>query len=242
MNIAIFSSEQELNEAGAQLVTGLVLSKPDAVLGLATGSTPIGIYREIIRAYDRKMVSFKRVRTFNLDEYVGLDANHPQSYRYYMNEHLFRHLDVAPENIHIPDGTAKDLAEECRRYDRLLEQLGPIDLQLLGIGHNGHIGFNEPDRELSGRTHVAELNESTRQANARFFQNMDEVPTHAVTMGVGDILKAKTVVLVAKGADKAEILHRALTGPITTDCPASLLQTHPRLIVLADAEAGRLLR
>mgnify|MGYP001216098325 CR=1 FL=1 len=242
MNVTIFSSEHELNEAAAQLIAGLVIAKPDAVLGLATGSTPIGIYRELRRAYERNIVSFRRVRTFNLDEYVGLGENHPQSYRHYMNEHLFRHVDVPPENIHIPDGTATDLAEECRRYDRLLDQAGPIDLQLLGIGHNGHIGFNEPNGELASRTHVTELNAQTRNANARFFQTMDEVPTHAITMGVGDILKAKTVVLVAKGADKADILCRALTGPITTDCPASLLQTHPHLIVLADAEAGRLLR
>ncbi|MCI3919379.1 glucosamine-6-phosphate deaminase [Paenibacillus sp. TRM 82003] len=242
MNILQFPTDAELNEAGAGIVTSLVQTKPNAVLGLATGSTPIGIYREMIRTYNKGMLSYKHVTTFNLDEYVGLPADDPQSYARYMREHLFDHIDAAPERIHIPSGTAPDPEDECRRYDALLEASGQIDLQLLGLGHNGHIGFNEPDHSLLRGTHVVELSKQTREANARFFDAEDKVPTHALTMGVGTILKAKTILLVVKGADKADIVHRALTGDIATECPASLLQTHPHLVVLLDAEAGRYFR
>lgn len=239
MNILTFPTDRELNEAGAGIVTGLVQTNPGTVLGLATGSTPIGVYSEMIKTFQKGMVSYRRVTTFNLDEYVGLPPDHEQSYYRYMREHLFDSIDIPVSNIHIPLGTAADLAEECARYDRLLEQVGQIDLQILGLGHNGHIGFNEPDHALIRGTHVVRLSETTRIANARFFGSMDEVPTSAITMGVGTILKAKTILLIVKGADKADIVHRALTGPITTECPASLLQTHPHLVVLLDAEAGR---
>ena len=240
MNILKFRSDEELNEAGANIITGLVQTNPKAVLGLATGGTPVGIYRHIVETYRKGMVSFKSVTTFNLDEYVGIPKDHPESYHSYMKRHLFDHVDLQPENTHIPDGNAPDLEAECARYDRLLEKAGRIDLQLLGIGHNGHIGFNEPGGALCGGTHVVRLREETRQANARFFNSIDEVPTHALTMGVGTILKAKTILLVVRGADKAEIVHRALTGPITTECPASLLQTHAHVVVLLDSESGRL--
>ncbi|HZG77626.1 MAG TPA: glucosamine-6-phosphate deaminase [Paenibacillus sp.] len=239
MNILTFPTDAELNEAGAGIITGLVQTKPNAVLGLATGSTPIGIYKEMIRTFRKNMVSYKQATTFNLDEYVGLPASDPQSYAQYMKEHLFDHIDASPERTHIPNGTATDPQAECKRYDALLEACGQIDLQLLGLGHNGHIGFNEPDHSLIRGTHVVKLSDQTREANARFFESPDRVPTHAITMGVGTILKAKTILLVVKGADKADIVHRALTGEITTECPASLLQTHPHLVVLLDAEAGR---
>jgi len=242
MNMLTFPTEAELNEAAAGIVAGLVQTKPSAVLGLATGSTPIGIYAEMIRAHRKGLVSYKHVTTFNLDEYVGLPADDPQSYARYMEEHLFRHIDVTPGRTHIPNGVAADPQAECARYDALLESAGQIDLQLLGLGHNGHIGFNEPDHSLLSGTHVVRLSEQTRAANARFFESVDRVPTHAITMGVGTILKAKTILLAVKGADKADILHRALTGEIATECPASLLQTHPHLVVLADAEAGRRFR
>jgi glucosamine-6-phosphate deaminase len=234
-----FPTDAELNEAGAGIVTSLVQTKPNAILGLATGSTPIGIYREMIRSYSKGMVSYKQVTTFNLDEYVGLPADNPQSYARYMAENLFLHIDAAPERTHIPNGSAPDPHAESVRYDALLEAAGQIDLQILGLGHNGHIGFNEPDHSLLRGTHVVELRSETREANARFFHTPDRVPTHAITMGVGTILKAKTILLVVKGAGKADIVHRALTGEITTECPASLLQTHPHLVVLLDAEAGR---
>jgi len=239
MNILKLPTAAEVNEVGADLITSLVQTKPNAVLGLATGSTPVGIYQELIRAYQRGLVSFKQVKAFNLDEYVGLPATHSQSYAYFMKEQLFNHIDIDPEQTNIPSGTAADPHEEGKRYDALLESVGNIDLQIHGIGHNGHIGFNEPAPALVSGTHVVELAEQTREANARFFDDKSQVPTHALTMGVGSILKAKTILLVAKGADKANIVHRALTGPITTECPASLLQTHPNLVVLLDSEAGR---
>lgn len=240
MNIRIFPSEQELNEAGAGIIAGIIQTKPGCNLGLATGGTPVGIYKELVRSFNRSIVSFKRVNTFNLDEYVGLPVTHPESYRRYMNEHLFSLVDIPLEQTYVPDGNAPDLTEECKRYDRLLENAGQLDLQLLGIGHNGHIGFNEPDHALLRGTHVVTLKDETRRANARFFDTLEDVPSQAITMGVGTILKAKSILLVGRGADKAEIIHRALTGPITTECPASLLQTHPNVTVLLDSEAGRL--
>ena len=241
MNLLTFDSEDKLNEAGAGIVASVVQTNPSAVLGLATGGTPVGIYEQLVEAHRRGLVSFGQATTFNLDEYVGLPDGHPESYRAYMERHLFRHVDLSPERTHIPNGGAPDPEEECRRYDALIRQTGQLDLQLLGLGHNGHIGFNEPSHALLSGTHVVELAAETRAANARYFASLDEVPARAITMGVGTILKARMVVLVVKGADKADIVHRALTGPISTDCPASLLQTHPRLVVLLDPAAGRLL-
>ncbi|MCZ8513479.1 glucosamine-6-phosphate deaminase [Paenibacillus filicis] len=238
MNILTFRSQEELNKAGAGIITGLVQTNPRAVLGLATGGTPVDIYEELVEAHRQQLVSFAKATTFNLDEYVGLDRNHPASYYSFMQEHLFGYVNAAPERCHIPDGMASSLEEECRRYDALLEQAGQIDLQLLGLGHNGHIGFNEPDHALRSGTHVVKLQEQTREANARFFDKPEQVPTHAITMGVGTILKAKMILLVVRGSDKAEIVARALQGPITTECPASLLQTHPHVVVLLDSEAG----
>ncbi|TBL80373.1 glucosamine-6-phosphate deaminase [Paenibacillus thalictri] len=240
MNILTFDSTDKLNEAGAGIITGLIQTNRRAVLGLATGGTPVGIYKEVVASYERGLVSFREATTFNLDEYVGLPETHPESYHSYMQSHLFNYIDLPASSAHIPDGNAADLQAECLRYNMLLDKAGQIDLQLLGLGHNGHIGFNEPDHALTGGTHIVTLRDETRQANARFFDSIDQVPTHALTMGVGTILQAKMILLVVRGADKAEIVHRALTGPITTDCPASLLQTHPHLVVLLDSEAGRL--
>ncbi|MGG1556202.1 MULTISPECIES: glucosamine-6-phosphate deaminase [Paenibacillus] len=242
MNIHVFQNQQELNEAGAGIITSLVQMQPKAVLGLATGGTPVGIYEELVKTFNKGRVSFKQVTSFNLDEYVGLPIDHAESYHAYMNHHLFSHIDLPASSAHIPNGNAGDLEAECQRYNDLLEEAGQIDLQILGLGHNGHIGFNEPDDALTSGTHIVELKAETREANARFFDSIDEVPTHALTMGVGTILKAKTILLIVRGADKAEIVHRALTGPITTEVPATLLQTHPHLVVLLDAEAGRLFK
>ncbi len=241
MNILTFDSEDQLNEAGAGILASVVQTNPSAVLGLATGGTPVGIYEQLVETHRRGLFSFARATTFNLDEYVGLPPEHPESYHSYMNQHLFRHMDLSSERTHIPNGNAADLAEECSRYDELIRQAGQLDLQLLGLGHNGHIGFNEPAHALLSGTHVVQLAAKTRAANARYFDSPEEVPAQAITIGVGTILKARMILLVVKGADKAEIVHRALTGPITTDCPASLLQTHPHLVVLLDREAGRLL-
>lgn len=242
MNTLIFKTSEELDEAGAGIITGLIQTNPRAILGLATGSSPIGIYRELVAAYRKGAVSFKQVTTFNLDEYVGLPKGHPESYRSFMERHLFHQVDLQPERAHVPDGNAEDLEAECRHYNELLDQAKQIDLQILGLGLNGHIGFNEPNHSLISGTHVVKLNDSTRQANARFFSSIDEVPTHALTMGVGTILKAKTILLVVRGAEKAEMVHRALTGPIQTEVPASLLQTHPNVVVLMDQDAGRCFR
>ena len=239
MNIRIFDQEKELNTTGAELIASLLQSKPKAVLGLATGSSPVGIYNELIDMYNRGLVSFASASSFNLDEYVGLPVNHPESYRSFMNEKLFNHVDIKLENTHVPDGNAPDLDAECAHYEQLLNDHGPVDLQLLGIGHNGHIGFNEPGASLTGRTHVVNLKEETLKANARFFPSIEDVPKQAITMGVASILKAKQIVLIARGEDKAEIIRTALTGPITTECPASLLQCHPNVTVLLDRGAGR---
>jgi glucosamine-6-phosphate deaminase len=242
MNVHVFDSNETLNEVGAGIIVGTVQTNPRAVLGLATGSTPIGIYKEVVKEFKRGLVSFKKASTYNLDEYVGLPPGHPESYLEYMKQHLFDHIDLPASSAHIPDGSAPDPHAECERYDAMLADAGHIDLQLLGLGHNGHIGFNEPDQSLNSATHVVKLREQTRIANARFFGSIDDVPTHAITMGVGAILKAKTILLVVRGSDKAEIVHQALTGPIKTELPASLLQTHPSVVVLLDAEAGRLFR
>ncbi|WP_123039280.1 glucosamine-6-phosphate deaminase [Cohnella candidum] len=238
MNVLVFDTDDKLNEAGANIISGVVQTNPKAVLGLATGGTPVGIYRQLVSDYERGMFSFKNVTTFNLDEYVGLPEDHPESYHSYMRDHLFRHIDLPAAQAHLPNGNAPDPVAECSHYDEQIEQSGQIDLQLLGLGHNGHIGFNEPAHALIKGTHVVDLAEATLKANARYFSSMDEVPRQALTMGVGTILKAKMILLVVKGADKADIVARALKGPITTDCPASLLQTHPHLVVLLDRSAA----
>lgn len=241
MNIRIFKSEHELDAYGADFIASRVKENPASVLGLATGSSPIGIYKQFIALAKEKKLSFKEVQTFNLDEYIGLSPSHPQSYHYYMQMHLFKHIDIDEAKIHIPKGDHPDPEQACTEYDQLLEQI-QIDVQILGIGQNGHIGFNEPAQELISGTHIVELDESTRKANARFFESIDQVPTHAITMGVGSILKAREILLIVKGASKAEAVHKALNGPITTSCPASLLQTHPNLTVLLDEDARRLLK
>ncbi|MEK3881724.1 glucosamine-6-phosphate deaminase [Paenibacillus sp. PL2-23] len=240
MELKIFDTSDQLDQYAAELFTKLINEKPKAVLGLATGSTPIGIYDKIVDNYNLNKLSFSGVTTYNLDEYVGLTPDNDQSYAYYMNRHLFSRVDIPASQTHLPNGMAPDPQAECARYDALLNE-HPADIQLLGLGHNGHIGFNEPDGELSAGTHVVKLKEETREANARFFASMDEVPTEAYTMGVGSILKANTILLVVRGSDKASIVKEALTGPVTTQIPASLLQTHPRVIVLLDREAGRML-
>ncbi|SDC06427.1 glucosamine-6-phosphate deaminase [Paenibacillus sp. UNCCL117] len=241
MNILTFQTQEALNKAGAGIITALLQTNPNARLGLATGGTPVGIYEELVRDCQAGLVSFQGASSFNLDEYIGLERNHEASYYTFMQKHLLGQVDISPERCHIPDGMAEDLEKECLRYERLLKDSGQIDLQLLGLGHNGHIGFNEPDSALVCGTHVVELREQTREANARFFDKPEQVPTHAITMGVGTILKAKLIVLVVRGKDKAEIVKQALQGPITTECPASLLQTHSHVVVLLDQEAGSLL-
>jgi glucosamine-6-phosphate deaminase len=240
MDIRVFSTNALLNSAAAGIIAHLLQAKPNAVLGLATGSTPVGIYEELIKLYNQEHIHFHEAISFNLDEYVGLPETHDQSYHAYMKQQLFDHIDLPMKHVNIPNGNAVNLKEECLRYDKLLDSVKQIDLQILGLGHNGHIGFNEPDQALVGGTHLVELKEETRLANARYFDSLDEVPTHALTMGIATILKAKCILLVVRGSEKAKIVHEALTGPITTENPASLLQTHPNLVVMLDSEAGEL--
>ncbi|RJX41469.1 glucosamine-6-phosphate deaminase [Paenibacillus pinisoli] len=240
MDIRIFETSEELDLYAAEIFRKLINEKPNAVLGLATGSTPVGIYAKMVEDYKNNKVSFSGVTTYNLDEYVGLTPDNDQSYAYYMNQNLFSHVDIPAIQTNLPDGMAEDPQEECRRYEAMINE-HPADIQLLGLGHNGHIAFNEPDEHLSAGTHVVKLKEETLEANARFFASIDEVPKEAYTMGIGSILKANTILLVVRGSDKANIVKEALTGPITTKVPASLLQTHPRVTVLLDREAGRML-
>lgn len=216
----------------------VLTEKPEAVLGLATGSTPIGLYKCMIADYKAGAVSYKNMTSINLDEYVGLHVTHPESYRSFMNRNLFDHIDIKPENTHVPDGLAEDLQKAADEYTAFAAA-HPIDVQILGIGANGHIGFNEPGTPFDSHTHVVTLKEGTRRDNARFFDNdISLVPTHAVTLGMKDIMNAKAIILLASGAGKADAVAKMIKGPVSTDCPASILQTHPNVLVVTDEAAG----
>ena len=232
MRVIETKSYAELSRKAANLISAQVLSKPDSVLGLATGSTPIGTYKQLIEWYEKGDLDFSEVKSINLDEYVGLTGDHDQSYRYFMNTNLFNHVNIDKAKTNVPSGVAEDLEAECNRYDALIDEMGGIDLQLLGIGHNGHIGFNEPADSFVVPTHVVELGETTINANARFFSSADEVPKKAVTMGIKAIMQAKKVLLIANGPDKKAIVEKALYGPVTPEVPASILQLHPDLTVV----------
>ena len=227
----------DMSRKVANILSAHVILKPNSVLGLATGSTVIGTYKQLIDWYRKDDLDFDIVSTVNLDEYVGLDSTHEQSYRYYMNHNFFNHINIRMSQTYLPDGKAKDIVSECQSYEYKIKSLGGVDVQLLGLGHNGHIGFNEPDKAFEQTTHCVTLEENTRTANARFFSNIDEVPTHAITMGIKTIMQAKQIVLAVSGADKAEILKKVLTGPVTPGIPGSILQMHPDVIVVADEAA-----
>ena len=227
----------DMSRKVANILSAHVILKPNSVLGLATGSTVIGTYKQLIDWYRKDDLDFDMVSTVNLDEYVGLDSTHEQSYRYYMNHNFFNHINIRMSQTYLPDGKAKDIVSECQSYEYKIKSLGGVDVQLLGLGHNGHIGFNEPDKAFEQTTLCVTLEENTRTANARFFSNIDEVPTHAITMGIKTIMQAKQIVLAVSGADKAEILKKVLTGPVTPGIPGSILQMHPDVIVVADEAA-----
>ncbi len=241
MKIHVVEDYRQLSLKAATLVAGQVNMKPNAVLGLATGSTPEGMYSELVRLFHAGAVDFSEVVTFNLDEYVGLDSSHPQSYHYYMHHHLFNHVNIPAGNIHIPSGNAADMAAFCREYDQKIAAAGGIDLQILGIGVNGHIGFNEPGESLSVGTHLIELSRETIEANSRFFDSADEVPRQAVTMGMGSIMKARRILLLASGKSKAKAIRETVCGRVTPQVPASFLQLHRRAILIVDREAASLL-
>lgn len=242
MKIQAAKNYNDLSRKAANLISAQVIIKPDAVLGLATGSTPIGTYAQLIDWYRKGDVDFSQTVSVNLDEYMGLGGDHDQSYRYFMNEQLFNHINIRKEYTNVPDGKADDLEEECARYNQVIRQTGGIDLQLLGIGGNGHIGFNEPGDVFEKETHVVTLTSETRQSNARFFQSLDEVPTHAITMGMQNIMSAQRILLLATGEAKAEAVYSSFFGPITPAVPASILQLHKEVTVIADEAALSLVR
>jgi len=242
IKVIITRDYDEMSRLAAKMIADAIKAKPNIVLGLATGGTPEGCYKELVRMHKEEGLDFSQVVTFNLDEYVGLPPDHPQSYHYYMDVHLFNHVNIKRENIHIPDGMAKDLEKHCQEYEEMIKKAGGIDLQLLGIGRNGHIGFNEPGSPFDSRTRVVELTETTRRDNARFFKSIDEVPTHAVTMGLATIMEAKKIILLASGENKADAIAKAVEGPKTTMVPASILQDHPDCTFIIDKEAASKLK
>ncbi|MBQ7597360.1 MAG: glucosamine-6-phosphate deaminase [Clostridia bacterium] len=226
-----------MSRQAANIISAQVILKPDSVLGLATGSSPIGAYRQLIDWFNKGDVDFSKIKTVNLDEYIGLNAENEQSYAYFMRKNFFDHINVRSENTFIPCGMNTDEAQECARYDALIRSLGGIDLQLLGLGPNGHIGFNEPDDVFTKGTHRVELTEATIQANKRFFESEEEVPRAAYTMGICDIMQALRVVMVVSGEEKAEIVKKAFFGPVTPRVPASILQLHKDFTLVADEAA-----
>ena len=232
MNYITVNSYKELSAKAAQLIASVVTLKPDCVLGLATGSSPVGTYDCLTEMYEKGMLDFSRVTSVNLDEYVGLDGDNDQSYRYFMNNNLFNRVNIDKARTFVPNGLAADPEAEGKAYDEHIKALGGIDIQLLGIGLDGHIGFNEPDSRFMPETHLVALHESTIEANSRFFASREEVPTKAITMGMLSIMQAKRVLLIANGAKKKEIMEKAFFGPITPEVPASILQLHPALTVI----------
>ncbi|WP_339226593.1 glucosamine-6-phosphate deaminase [Oceanobacillus sp. FSL K6-2867] len=237
MNVIKVKNYDEMSEKAAEFIVDRIHTIENPVLGLATGSTPEGLYQRIIKKYEQNEVSFKDVTTFNLDEYVGLEKNDPNSYYYFMNEKLFRHVDIEMDRVRVPNGVAEDLENECREHERAIEQAGGVDVQVLGIGGNGHIGFNEPGTPFSSKTHVVDLDQSTIQANARFFKSIDEVPTQAVSMGIETIMNSKEILLLVSGEAKADAMAKLLNGEVSEDFPASILKQHDNVTVIVDEAA-----
>lgn len=238
MEVIIQRDYQEMSRTAAQLVVEVLNTKPNAVLGMATGSTPLGLYQELVRLYQEEALDFSRVTTFNLDEYVGLPVTHPQSYHYFMREHFFQHVNIPAQNINIPSGTTSNYPAFCEWYELRIAECGGIDLQILGIGADGHIAFNEPTSSLSSRTRLKTLSRQTIDDNARFFERREDVPIYAITMGVGTILEARRLVLVASGTAKAHAIAQAVEGPVTSMVTASALQLHQDATVIVDEEAA----
>lgn len=239
MKILVVKNYDEMSKVAAKELAEVISKKPEATLGLATGGTPVGMYKELIDMYKNGELDFSKVTTVNLDEYVGLSGEHDQSYRYFMDSNLFNHVNIRKEYTYVPNGLAEDMLKECVNYDKRIEELGGIDVQVLGIGSNGHIGFNEPSDTLSLGTHVTDLAESTIEANSRYFVSKEEVPTKALTMGLGAIMKAKKILLMVSGESKAEIMDKVVNGKITTQVPASFLQMHKDVVLIIDEDAAR---
>ena len=238
MRIIVTKDYEDMSKKAAAIIAAQVAEKPDCVLGLATGSTPIGTYKNLVEWYENGSLDFSQVRTVNLDEYRGLTRDNDQSYYYFMHDNLFNHVNIDEANTNVPDGTNPDADAECARYEALIASYGGQDLQLLGLGHNGHIGFNEPAQEFDKTTHCVDLQESTIEANKRFFASADDVPKQAYTMGIGTIMKAKKILVVANGEGKADIVAKAFFGPVTPEVPASILQFHPNVTIVVDEAAA----
>ena len=237
MRIYQAENYKAMSRRAANIISAQVITKPDSVLGLATGGTPVGAYQQLVEWYKKGDLSFAEIKTVNLDEYLGLSPHHEQSYRYFMQVNLFDHIDIKPENTHVLNGLAKDPQAECAAYNQLIRDLGGIDLQLLGMGHNGHIAFNEPGDDFGLETHVVTLTDRTIDANTRFFESRDEVPRHALSMGIKNIMQARRILIVVSGEEKAETVCKAFAGPVTKDVPASVLQLHPDVTLVGDKAA-----
>lgn len=241
MKLIVVKDYEEMSLEASLIIKDLLVKKPDATLGLATGSSPIGLYKNLIKYYEDGEISFKNVKTYNLDEYCELPRSHPESYYSFMHRNLFSHVDILEENVHIPCSEGSDLQALCKEYNDLLHK-ATIDLQLLGIGANGHIGFNEPNTPFDQETWVVKLTDKTRKDNQRFFNSLDEVPTHAMTMGIANIMQAKCLLLVASGKNKAEAIRRLASGEVNPECPATILNRHPNAIVIVDEDAASLIK
>ena len=237
MKIIIANDYEDMSRKAANYLSAQVIMKPDAVLGLATGETPIGTYKQLVEWYNKGDIDFSQTSTINLDEYKGLTGDHKQSYRYFMDTNLFDLINIKKSNTYLPNGMAKDEEAECARYENIIKELGNIDMQLLGIGLNGHIGFNEPGEAFEKETHCVDLTESTIEANKRFFASADDVPKQAYTMGIKTIMQAKKILIVVNGENKADIVERAFFGPVTPEVPASILQLHNDVTLVGDEEA-----
>ncbi|MGJ7910161.1 glucosamine-6-phosphate deaminase [Neobacillus sp. LXY-1] len=238
MKIIEVKDYMEMSQKAAEYIIEKVCNQPNIKLGMATGGTPVGMYKKLVEDHQKNGTSYKKVMTFNLDEYIGLNGDNKNSYRYYMNENLFNHIDIDKKrNTFIPRGDIKDYNEECLRYEDLIDKHGGVDVQILGIGNNGHIGFNEPGTSFQSVTHVVNLASSTIQANARFFERMEEVPTQAITMGISTIMRSKEILLLVSGESKNQALHSLLNGEITESFPASILKNHPCVTIIADKAA-----
>lgn len=241
MKVIVTKNYDELSKVAAKEMANVVKNNPKAILGLATGGSPIGMYKELIRMNKDGEIDFSKVTTVNLDEYVGLSGDHPQSYRYFMNDNFFNHINIDKNNTYVPNGLAENIEEECKNYDEKIAKLGGTDAQLLGIGNNGHIAFNEPDEDLVAGTHLTGLTQDTIEANARFFDSIDEVPKTAITMGLGGIMKSKKIIVIASGESKAEAVKAMVKGKINTNMPASMLQMHRDVVLIVDEAAAKLL-
>ena len=236
MNVIVVKDYEAMSKVGAEIIAKQIKDKPNSILGLATGGSPVGTYQNLIKAYQNKEISFKEIKTYNLDEYVGIPQTHPQSYYYFMHDNLFNHVNIVEDNVHLPSASGENFEKQCEEYNAKLREV-EIDIQLLGIGSNGHIAFNEPGTPFDLETHVVELTDKTRQDNKRFFNSIDEVPTHALTMGIKNIMAAKEIVMLISGANKADTVVELLNGPITEKFPASILQKHPNVTVIIDEAA-----